>query len=293
MKIIIYTFCGEHTLCLSLHFANSFLQVQSALLPVLRSCPRLKYLYLSSGCLPTFWDLLKVLPTSVQTLHLCSVSIRHGFSYQEIRPSEPFHLTTLNLSGCGWFTDSCLRSIVGTYSLTHVNLDGCYRLFGGPPACFNLVSRLKRLSRDLGLSCPNLLRLGLKSVFTLTLRDDDVTLTTPNLLNLIVDPFPQLMELDLSDNKSIVDYVTYRIQLRDHVTIPSFFNGFLTPAPTSKLPEARLILRNWPLECLRAILFSVSMRTICTSFPFSLVVDDASQLSHFDTDIVAISSLVA
>lgn len=285
---------GEHTLHLSLTFANNFLQVHSALLPVLRNCPHLKSIHLSSGCLPTFWDLLQVLPASMQKFHLCNVSIRHSFSYQEIRPSKSFpQLTNLNLSGCGWFTDSCLHSIIGTQSLTHVNLDGCYRLFGGPPTCFNLASRLKRLSRDLGLSCPHLLHLGLNSVFTLALRDDDISLNTPNLLNLIVDPFPQLMELDLSGNKSIVDYVARRIHSLDHMTIDSFLDSFLRSAPNLELLGPRLILRHWSTDCLKALLVSASIRTMCSNLSMSLVVDDVSQLPHLDAENVTISSVIA
>ncbi|KER27988.1 hypothetical protein T265_05108 [Opisthorchis viverrini] len=182
------------------------------------------------------------------------------------------NLNRLDLTGCGWFADRhLLRFLEGT-SLTHLDLSHCYRLFGGPPVCSKLASRLKLLSEKLSQLCPNLVHLGVCSVFTLTIEPRDESIQNQSLLTMIVESFPSLHSLNLSENTSLVEYVSWWINANsDSQILLPFFRTFMGSKMSRKGTTMELHLNRWPLACTHAMLIAAdSLLTESTSSKFVL-----------------------
>ncbi|KAA3681097.1 uncharacterized protein DEA37_0001388 [Paragonimus westermani] len=227
-----------------------------------------------------FMELWLSLPGSLQVLRLHSLTVKPSSKPVEYSRKLLPQLTIVDLSGCGWITDVQLKPLLNPTHLTQLDLAGCYRLFSGPPANSDIVMRIDRLSATLCEFCPQLTILGLRSVFTLPLGVGDAGWTRDAfLLNRIVRNLPKLVVLDISNNKSITDYLSFWLSRTDCTTIRSFITEFLnlTVGRLKTIHTQKLIIRDWPLDCVEALLMEVHSLANPTSSSLTVVVDNRLQ----------------
>ncbi|KAF7232649.1 hypothetical protein EG68_11649 [Paragonimus skrjabini miyazakii] len=271
---------GSHTQSLSIHLAGGSVRTQPSLQSVFRSCSSLQKFCLTSGCMDSFVELWLSLPRSLQVLKLHSLTIKPTSKPIEYSRKLLPQLTILDLSGCGWITDVQLKPLLNPTHLTQLDLNGCYRLFSGPPANSDIIVRINRLSTTLCELCPQLTILGLRSVFTLPLDAGDTGWTRDAfLLNRIVRNLPKLMVLDISSNKSLTDYLSFWLSKTNCTTIRSFITEFLNLADgrLKTIHTQKLIIRDWPLDCVKALLMEVYSSDNPTSSSLTVVVDSRLQ----------------
>ncbi|KAG5451413.1 F-box/LRR-repeat protein 12 [Clonorchis sinensis] len=246
--------------------------IQTPLISIINSCPQLQRFCISHGRLESFWPIALALPRCLRTLKVNHLVVKHCDDHSLEFRQRSTNLNHLDLTGCGWFADRhLLRFLEGT-SLTHLDLSHCYRLFGGPPVCSKLASRLKLLSERLSQLCPNLVHLGVCSVFTLTVEPGDESIQNQSLLTMIVESLPSLYSLNLSENTSLVEYVSWWIKAKnDSQILLPFFRTFIGSKMSRKGTTMELHLNRWPLTCTHAMLIAAdALLTESTSSKFVL-----------------------
>ncbi|VDP82803.1 unnamed protein product [Echinostoma caproni] len=202
-------------------------------------------------------------------------------------------LTSLRVPQCAWITDPYLVSLMEPGWLVDLDVTGCYRLFGGSPRSLRLYERMDRICLLLERHCPSLRRLSLASVLTLPLDRRESTSTRLDLLSSIPQSLPHLTYLDLSDNRTLVQFFNSLSKSQGLLAAQSFWEAFCSePFNTTDCskPKLTLVLGRWPPE--HAIIFAEAvqeMATQCQCLP-TLCVDDQSlvlaSLSLSSSDLV-------
>ncbi|CAL8095949.1 unnamed protein product [Calicophoron daubneyi] len=244
---------GSFTLDLAIRFQDDLQNIQKYLHPLLKICTNLQRLRLFSGHADHFMSLYEILPLTIRHLQLTMVGIRNSDSSKLNKsPAKLVGLEHLSIVRCSWFSDAHLNHLLHSHpcrNLVHLDLGGCYRLFGGAPAYLNLGTRIGLLIRFLDKTCSHLRFLGLRSVFNcLSHVEQSGPVST---VSSMFDSTPLLETIDLSCNSGLSHHICY-----SDSSASSFLQSLFSPSRLAGRTKSKftLYLRDWPTACVSRII---------------------------------------